>query len=243
MLDEGVSEASLRLLFSPFYQADAGLSRKQTGTGLGLSNVKMLVEAMTGTVTVTSEVNGPNHGSLFQCQLHLQNNIPENVDIGIGPAHLMKRPPLQRQFSRQRSYSIPEPFLTANIMLVEDNMILARFAQRALSTLGFSHVVWVDDGQKAINEAKSMRKDLILMDLHLPILDGLEATRQIRLFDQRVAIVALTANALEQDKEMCYRAGMNFFLSKPISTKDLKETIVRSLNEMIVDQVDDHQKE
>jgi osomolarity two-component system sensor histidine kinase TcsA len=231
----GISEIQRPLLFSPFYQADAGLSRKQTGTGLGLSNTKMLVEAMTGTVTVTStpmDSSDPAqpHGSIFQCHIHILNQPGKDPSPDLEPKDEGSVKVKRKHLSRQRSYSVPETYLESPLMLVEDNPILARFAQRALTSLGFSNVVWIDDGLKAIVEARETPKDLILMDLSIPGLNGLEATRQIRLFDSRVAIVALTANALQQDKEMCMEAGMNAHLSKPVSTKELKDTIVSHLS-------------
>ncbi|RYE24026.1 MAG: PAS domain-containing hybrid sensor histidine kinase/response regulator [Sphingobacteriaceae bacterium] len=229
----GISEAQQPLLFSPFYQADAGLSRKQTGTGLGLSNVKMLAEAMSGVITVTSIVQNEDatndHGSTFRCHIHLlhrkPNCEPEDTNVAGKPKYL----------SRQRSYSVPELYLDAPLMLVEDNTVLAKFALRALSSLGFSNVKWVDDGLEAVEEARIKQKDLILMDLHMPKMDGLEAARRIRLFDKRVAIIALTANALQQDKQMCLDAGMQHHLSKPISVKDLKDTIVLFLSKIASD--------
>jgi PAS domain S-box-containing protein len=229
----GISEAQQPLLFSPFYQADAGLSRKQTGTGLGLSNVKMLVESMTGLVTVTSTPidDDPTkpHGSTFQCHIHVMNHpckdpSPEREPKDVGTK-------VERKFlSRQRSYSVPDSYLGSPLMLVEDNDIQAKFAKRALTILGFNNVVRVNNGLKAIIEAREVPKDLILMDLSMPELNGLEATRQIRLFDTRVAIVALTAVALQQDVQMCMEAGMNAHLAKPVSTKELKDTIVSHLS-------------
>jgi PAS domain S-box-containing protein len=229
----GIPAEQQSLLFTPFYQADANLNRKHTGTGLGLSNVKMLVEAMSGTITLSSETEGEHHGSTFVCHLHfpLSSEFEEPFEepLCMNSNDVMEKSPTnpkRKMVIRQRSYSVPVPYLSARIMVAEDNKVLASIAKRVLNNLGFSDIVWVENGQLALEEAINMQKDLILMDLQMPVMDGLEATRQIRLFDKRVIIIAVSANALASDVKMCQDAGMNTHLAKPLSMEELKNNIM-----------------
>lgn len=115
-----------------------------------------------------------------------------------------------------------------NILIVEDNLIGQKIIAKFLEMAGCEYVL-VADGQKAVDAVKENYFDLVLMDYHLPILDGLEATLEIRKFNEFIPIVALTANAMDEDKNQCLLAGMNDFLTKPIEFKTLVETIEKNL--------------
>jgi osomolarity two-component system sensor histidine kinase TcsA len=209
----GIVKDQQQYLFDAFYQADAGMSRSKTGTGLGLANTKMIVEAMNGFIEVVSEIG---QGSRFYCQIHLYHFDP-----------LTPRPKITL-----RTYSIPDQFHRTRILLVEDNLVLAKIAMKAFNKLGFpdGQVVWVDNGSDAVTETRDGAFDIIFMDLMLPIMDGIEATRQIRKFNAQVPIIALTSNALEEDRRLCAEAGVSKHMSKPVALKDLKDTIMKYID-------------
>lgn len=211
--DQGVGIAleQQEFLFDPFYQADAGLARKKTGSGLGLANTKMIAEAMNGFVKVKSELG---QGSEFICQIHMYHYDPSTIC----PSFTLK------------TYSVPDRFHSTRILLVEDNVVLAKIAIKAFEKLGLQSVVWVDNGDDAVKEASANSFEIIFMDLMLPIMDGVEATKHIRRFNVQVPIIALTSNALEEDRRICVEAGMNQHLAKPLSLKALKDTIMKFLS-------------
>ena len=195
----GIPKSAQDQLFTEFYQVDPARARHLGGTGLGLAISKRIVEAMGGVIGVESN---SGEGSTFW------------FSISVGPGT-----------SRARSSNAME---SRNILLVEDNVINQRVAQNLLDQDGHT-VTTVDNGQDAVREASEQPFDLILMDIQLPELDGIEATRQIRaLPDQHramVPIVALTADAVPATARACRKAGMNEVLTKPIDPLRLARVI------------------
>ncbi len=210
----GVAPDVIPRLFTPFEQADNSFTRAFGGTGLGLAITRKLAELMGGAVGVQSTAGA---GSTFWFTARLARRRPANtgkaVELGDPAAAALRR--------RHRG---------RRILLVEDDAA-NRDVTRELMTAAGLVVDAAVDGGEAIELARRNRYGLILMDLQMPRVDGLEATRGIRLFDQcrSVPILALTANALATDRERCIAAGMNDFIAKPVEPATLYATVSRWL--------------
>ncbi|MBD2175771.1 response regulator [Pseudanabaena sp. FACHB-1998] len=204
----GIAPEHIKKLFQPFIQIDSALNRKYEGTGLGLALVKRIVEMHHGTVSLTSELGV---GSCFTIELPCGNAV-------------LPTPKPESQFNPDSPLqSIPSTALAPPlILLAEDNEENILTISSYLEAKGYRIIV-AKNGQEAIASAKSHQPDLILMDIQLPVMDGLEATKQIRLDPDLVdlPIIALTALAMEGDRDRCLAAGANEYISKPIKLKQL----------------------
>ena len=207
----GIDEAHIARIFDPFTQADASTSRRYGGSGLGLAIVRELVQRMGGQVGVDS-VHGV--GSTFWFSIELERAPAEPAPPAEAPA------------------SDGLPSLNGRVLLAEDNPVNQLVLQALLERLG-CQVVVVADGAAAVEAALGGGHDLVLMDCHMPGMDGYEATRQIRQHERggthRLPILALTAAALAEDREKCLAAGMDDHLSKPASLPQLGEALSRWL--------------
>jgi PAS domain S-box-containing protein len=214
----GIAAADLSRLFTPFTQLDSGLSREQEGTGLGLALVKKLTDIHGGAITVTSEVG---LGSCFTVALPWEPGLDLQADPSEFTA-LLQAHQAQGVDSALNSLS--------TILLVEDNETNRMMVGDFLESLGYQ-VLFANNGQEALNQVAAGHPDLILMDLQMPEMDGLEAIRRLRA-DPRflsIPIVALTALAMPNDRERSLAAGANEYLSKPVSLKELAELLIRLL--------------
>jgi CheY-like chemotaxis protein/HPt (histidine-containing phosphotransfer) domain-containing protein len=208
----GIPAAKQAEIFEKFTQADTSISRKYGGTGLGLAITRRLAELHHGTIRVESAVG---KGSTFFVTLMLDAapaealppvaSPPEVRADGVAPAHLL---------------------------VVEDNLV----NQKVVLAMLRKHKFTIDvalDGREALAKLESTKRpyDLVLMDVQMPVLDGLEATRIIRRNPRwdRLPIVAMTAHAMTGDRERCLQAGMNGYISKPVQVAVLVETIERYL--------------
>jgi PAS domain S-box-containing protein len=205
----GLSPEQLERLFQSFSQADASISRRYGGTGLGLAISKRLAEAMGG--TMWAESAGPGKGSTFHVTIAAAvapaaavsdaARSPDSLDLD--PEHATRHP--------------------LRILLVEDNAVNQKLALRLLAQMGYEADV-AGNGLEALEAVERQRYDLVLMDVQMPEMDGLEATRRIVAevpSEQRPWIVAMTANAMDGDREACLDAGMNDYISKPIRVPEL----------------------
>jgi signal transduction histidine kinase/ActR/RegA family two-component response regulator len=204
----GIATESIGRLFQPFTQLDSSDSRTFGGTGLGLSISKRLVELMGGQIGVESE---PTQGSTFWFRLPF-GTVAENEV----PHQIATLPVLKRQ----------QAPAGARILVVEDNLVNQRVALRLLEKLGYDAEA-VDNGEKAVDRVLRDRYSLVLMDCQMPVMDGLQATREIRNREagRRTPVVALTAGALRSDEENCAAAGMDGFIPKPIDINRLAEVL------------------
>ena len=192
-------------IFREFSQVDASISRKYGGNGLGLSICKRVVDHLGGDIGFESQ---PGQGSVFWFE------IPASEASMKAP-----RPPAER------------PIRCASILVVEDNPVNREVAYRILSSLG-QDVTVAEDGAAGVEAVRRQRFDLVLMDVQMPGMDGLQTTREIRKMDGAASltkIIALTASASNDDREACMEAGMNGFLSKPITLSQVHELLAGTL--------------
>ncbi|GMU61243.1 MAG: hypothetical protein AMXMBFR34_30060 [Myxococcaceae bacterium] len=193
-------------IFDPFTQGRAPAGRRYAGTGLGLTITRRLARLMGGDVRVTSS---PGAGSVFEVTLTLPSALTAEP---IGPAMARPSPP-------------PRPL---HVLLAEDNQLNAQLTGAMLQKLGH-RVSVVSDGRAAVEAVGDGSFDLVLMDVSMPVLDGLEATRTIRARekggDQHISIVALTANAMKGDDLLCLSAGMDAYLPKPVTVEALRDML------------------
>ncbi len=208
----GIPADKLETIFDSFQQVDNSVSRRFGGVGLGLAISRKLTELMKGGITVDS-VSG--EGSAFQFFIQVE------VDEGIQTAR--NKPDESYQFDRLLGERFP-----LHIMVAEDNMVNQAVIEGILGKMGFP-VTMVSDGLSAVEEAESEHFDLIFMDIQMPEMDGITATREIR---QRIpapigpVIIAMTANAMTGVREEYLEAGMDDYISKPFKLIDLEKAIV-----------------
>jgi CheY-like chemotaxis protein/HPt (histidine-containing phosphotransfer) domain-containing protein len=206
----GIDPEARGRLFSPFVQVDASTTRRFGGSGLGLAICRRLVAMMGGEIDVDST---PGAGSTFWFTVKL--DTPTDGEAGAV---------LEANEYADRTVET----IGARILVAEDNQANVRLIERMLGRLGIDVVV-VGNGRKAVSAVRESIFDLVLMDLHMPEMDGLEATRIIRANGHDIPIVALTANAMDSDRQACLAAGMNDYLSKPVRAGDLTAALHRWL--------------
>lgn len=210
----GIAPDKLPTIFEKFTQADGSITRKYGGSGLGLAITKRLVEMHGGEIRVDSHLGA---GSTFRVTLPC-----EAAPVAAGNALLPR--------TETREEAVPAP-VAARLLLVEDNLINQKVVLAILRKKGYRIDV-ACDGREALAKLNASRYDLVLMDVQMPILDGLEATRLIRREARwdHLPVIAMTAHAMNGDRERCLQAGMNAYISKPVQPAHLVATIERQLN-------------
>lgn len=215
VIDQGIGIAPdlRKKLFSSFQQVDMSVRKKYGGTGLGLAICKKLAEMMGGEVGFDSQLK---KGSLFwfTAKLGILNSMSD---------------PEQRSMDTHRM-DFTALLAGARILLVEDNLFNQQVTRELLEIPG-AVVSVAKNGQEALQSLKTAEFDCVLMDIQMPVMDGLEATRLIRADPQlrHNLVIAMTANAWDEDRERCLAAGMNDFLSKPVKPDELISTLDRWL--------------
>ena len=206
----GMDDATLGTLFTRFVQGDNSRSRRHPGTGLGLEISRNLARLMHGDITVTSRVG---EGSSFTLRLPL-NPAPGPADTA-PQAHPAAAPPGR----------------ALRVLVAEDHPVNRQYIAALLESMGH-HAQFATNGEAAVTAAREASFDLVLMDLHMPVMDGVAATRAIRALPQpsrsTVPIVAMTADGFQETRDRCMVAGMNDFLTKPVSPQKLA-TLLRQL--------------
>ncbi len=205
----GIPVDKQSILFRPFVQADSSMTRRFGGTGLGLAISARLVEMMGGRIWFESQ---PGSGSQF----HFTGRFGTRTETDAQQVHT----------------PVPttnlKPTQGLRILVAEDNLVNQFLASRILQKAGHQ-VVIADNGQEAFDHVWSGNFDLVLMDIQMPVMDGLEATARIRKqeigMNRRIPIVAMTAHALKEDREKCLGAGMDGYVAKPILTSELFSAI------------------
>lgn len=210
----GIPADRLSTLFLPFSQIDASISRKYGGTGLGLAISRRLAKLMGGDISVNSE---ENKGSTFSVSLPLKRSTITVDEWKSKHAEVPKR----------NAHQLLAEELPLSILVAEDHPINQQLMQILLRKLGYEPTIVVD-GAGVLNQLQKTPFDLIFMDVQMPIIDGLEATRQIySSFSQKEIpiIIAMTANALQGDREDCINAGMHDYVAKPLTPGIVEEMI------------------
>lgn len=212
----GIPEDKQGLLFQPFSQADLSTSRKFGGTGLGLAICRRLAQLMGGDAWMESSVG---HGSIFffsiqaepaQAPVREEAVVPKPVSVALAKGNGATRP--------------------LRLLLVEDNAVNQKVALAMLKRNGYDHVDVAGDGVEGVAKVKATDYDVVLMDWHMPEMNGLEATGVIRRDvspERQPWIIGLTANAMIGDREKCIQAGMDDYLSKPLRKDDLQAALAR----------------
>jgi len=212
----GIPADKIQKVFDPFTQADGGFTRKHQGTGLGLSIVKRLVELMGGTVTLQSE---EGRGTTATVAIAFKA-APEDAD----PVPALAR-------AQSGPQGAPGPGKGGlRILLVEDDALNLLAVKEILSSAGHT-ATCATNGELALAALRTRRFDLALMDIQMPVMDGLETTRRIRKGEAgagsaRMPIIAISAHAMKGDREMFLAAGMNGYIAKPVMIGNL-ETVIQ----------------
>jgi|GEM_PF-549983 PAS domain S-box-containing protein len=205
----GIPAEKLSTIFESFTQADGSVTRKYGGTGLGLTISKKLAEMMKGSITVEST---PGKGTCFY------------VNLPLPIADKQSLPEQSRKSSDEKK--TPSSY-TGNILVAEDNPINMLIIRTHLAEMGFQ-IIEAANGKEAVEKYAGNAVVLIFMDIHMPELNGFEATRKIREYEagkKHTPIIALTADAFKDDRDKCISEGMDFYLSKPFKPEDIVNAV------------------
>ena len=218
----GIAQDKQAQLFKPFSQLDSSSTRQYEGSGLGLSIVRKLATLMQGDVGVES---APGEGSRFWFSVQV-----EVMQAGEEPRRD------NRIAASDTAGTVASALQPGRVLLVEDNLSNQKVMTSQLKKLGVQ-IDTADNGQSALDALQAgLKPDLVLMDCRMPIMDGLEATQRIRRLEEqtgapRLPIIAVTADAFDEDRERCLAAGMDDFLAKPVSVNQLRRTLAQWLNQ------------
>ena len=222
----GMTQEQVDIVFDPFLQAETGTTRKFGGTGLGLTITREIIEAMGGTISVESS---PGKGSRFIFDLTFDTTSSQSNDF-----------PEENKLT-----DLERPYFNGEVLLCEDNLMNQQVICEHLSRVGLKTTVAVN-GKIGVEMTEQRRKkgekqfDLILMDIHMPVMDGLEATKEIIAQNINVPIVAMTANVMSDDRELYIASGMSDYLGKPFTSKELWRCLLRFFSPVVKKNENDH---
>jgi signal transduction histidine kinase/CheY-like chemotaxis protein/HPt (histidine-containing phosphotransfer) domain-containing protein len=219
----GIPQEKLESIFSPFTQADSSTTRKYGGTGLGLTISARLASMMGGRISVESEIGRGSRFCLFVRMEALAPTI-ESDTIAVPESSSSEEAPPREVTARRELH----------ILLAEDNRVNQAVASRILAKLGHILVI-ANNGLEAIEQLKQQAFDLVLMDVQMPEMDGILATKVIREHEKsthdHIPIIAMTAHAMTGDRARCLAAGMDGFVTKPITPEEVDAAILAALND------------
>lgn len=213
----GLTREQINKIFDAFTQADSSTTREYGGTGLGLSLSKQFAEKMGGTITVESLLG---LGSQFCVSISTGKIDPQQLIVG--------EPELPEKFENKKYQHDYSYRVKGSLLIVEDNYDNRQLLSVFLSKIG-ADITFAEDGLEAISKALNKTYDLIFMDMQMPIMGGLEATKKLREANYTNPIIALTANAMKSDYDKCIEAGCDDFLTKPINKNEIFQAIYKYL--------------
>ena len=222
----GIEAEKLHRLFGAYSQTDASITRRFGGTGLGLVISKCIVEAFGGRIEVQSEVGV---GSCFS--FDLPKCLMSEDELKAHGAKALTEAQ-QEDHAKKSALNSDWKQHKLEILLVEDNMVNQKVASKLLMSIGFRCDI-ANNGREAIEAVRAKEYQLVFMDCQMPILNGYDATREIRQFKTReqLSIVAMTANVIKEEQDACISAGMNGFVAKPINRKELEAVVRETVEE------------
>lgn len=214
----GIPQEKFDHIFEKFAQADASTTRKFGGTGLGLAITRQLVELMDGTITVDSELG---KGSTFTISIPFFLIEGAALDVIEADDDIDKI---------SDAHNTHKPISSINVLVAEDQKMNQMLMNKMLPRLGVQKFIIANDGLEAVEFFKKEKYDLIIMDCHMPNLNGFDATRAIRNYEdeeglEAIPIIAMTADAMVGTRESCIEAGMSDYISKPVQVKKFEEVL------------------
>lgn len=212
----GMSVEQMEKIFNPFEQADATITRKFGGTGLGLTLSKQLAEMLNGELTVESNIN---EGSRFIVKFKIAEDENSSYIYENNSNEVLDKP-------GQAKPEIPK--LKGKILVAEDNLDIQDLIKLLMKKVGLELDI-VENGKQAVKRALESNYDLIFMDIQMPVMDGLSAMKELKKQHFNTPVVAMTANVMKEDREECKAAGFSGFVSKPINRNDLYTTLMQYL--------------
>lgn len=218
----GMTEAQSKRIFDPFAQADGSISRQYGGTGLGMSITKQLCELMGGQIHLRSK---PDDGTIFMMLIPVEITQSDKEIGKLPQSEVLEEKPTQK------------PFEGLSVLCVEDNMVNQRVVKRLIGNR-VAKLYFANNGRDALNMLNTVPVDVVLMDIHMPVMDGIEATIEIRQSKEsyaNVIIIALTADPDYQQKRICRNIGMDDSIAKPVRREDILNAFDRSLEKISKD--------
>ncbi len=206
----GIEKNKIKKIFNSFTQIDGSIARKYGGLGLGATISKLLIELMGGRINVISP--NPNIkksdfiGTVFYFTIIFKRDL-----------EMEKKVKKHKNFNKNN-------FDNVKILLADDNKINQIISKKAFENLGYKIDI-AENGKVALEKIDKNKYNIIFMDIQMPVLDGMQATKKIRKNDKKIPIIAITANSMREDKDTCLNIGMNDYISKPFKINDLKEVL------------------
>ena len=207
----GISEKDFSRLFTPFSQLDVFNTKRYQGTGLGLSICKKIIEKLDGKIGVKSKVG---QGSTFWFTIPFNQCYDEH-------AEMLNSKKISKNITTKNITEIKH-YRNIEILIAEDNPINQSVILRVLKKFGYNNLTLAVNGEDAFNKFSKKNFDIILMDIQMPVMDGFQSTIKIRDKNEKIPIIAMTANVYEGYAEQCFSVGMNEYIPKPIDFKLLK---------------------